>query len=413
MSEHNKHFESPGKLDISSRFYTTAGVLVAIGAIAFAAGLFTMPQRAWRGYLIGYWFTLSLAISGPFILATQYLTTAGWSVSIRRIPSSFGYFLPVVVVLSLGGMFGAEQLYHWLGPHALEDPHIKKLSGFLNFTGFVITTLGSTLLWTGLYFLMRRTSVKQDNTGDPSLLSANKRNSAIFLLVFVPTFSLMGVYWIKSLETHWMSMMFHVYTFASMFQAGLALTAVILIYLKERGDFGPFVGEKQVHEMGKFVFAFTVFWAYIAFCQFLLIWYANIPHGTSWFHHRIMDAGGWHWFTILFTAKFIVPFLVLLRQKYKKNVGNVLRYTCYFLIVTFLYENWFWVSFAPYHGEVTIYAPWLEFLITVGFVGLFMAAVGKGLSSANLIPEKDPFLHESIEHHHTGEFPEGAEAADH
>jgi hypothetical protein len=219
-------------------------------------------------------------------------------------------------------------------------------------------------------------------------------------------FSFMTWYWIMSLEAHWFSTMFQVYTFAAAFQAGLALMTIIILYLRDEGYFGSFISLQQVHAMGKFVFAFTVFYAYIAFSQFLLIWYANIPEEDIWFVHRIEEAGGWGWFIAMFTVKFIIPFFALLPRDNKMNKYNVLRYTCYGLVFTLAFEIWWWVGFAEHHGEVHVVAPWLEMLITVGFAGIFMIAVAKGLTSANLVPIKDPFLHESMPHHDHGELPE-------
>lgn len=407
-AEHDHHDPTPPReLKIGKNFYIVGAVLTLIGAASFLGGLFGgLEWRAWNGYIIGWWFTLSLSVAGPFFISTQYLSTAGWSTSIRRVPEALGYYLVPAFILGIIGLASIETVFHWSAPEAALDPILKKKLGFLNVTGMVVSTVVTFVVWIALFWMMRRTSVKQDETGDPKLYDRNKVLSALFAVLFTVGFSFLTWYWIMSLEAHWFSTMFQVYTFAAMFQAGLALITIIVLHLRDQGYFGDFISKAQIHALGKLVFAFTVFYAYIAFCQFILIWYANIPEEAIWFVHRIEEAGGWGWFIAMFAVKFIIPFLVLLPQTNKMNKYNVLRYTCYGLVFTLVFEIWWWVSFTKHGGEVHVYAPWLELLITVGFVGLFMISVGKGLTSANLVPVKDPFLHESMPHHDHGELPE-------
>jgi hypothetical protein len=407
-AEHDHHeLTPPPELTVGKNYYVVGGVLTVIGALAFVGALLGgMELRAWQGYLIGFWFALSLSLCGPFFLATQYLSSAGWSVSIRRVPEALGYFLVPAFALGLIALLGVETLFAWAQPGAAEDHIIATKLGFLNWTGIALSTVGSFVLWIGVFWALRRNSVKQDDTGEAALTERNKTLSAVFMIVFVFGFSFMSWYWMMSLEAHWFSTMFVVHTFAALFQAGLALITIIVLHLRDHGYFGDFVGEQQIHTMGKLVFAFTVFWAYIAFCEFLLIWYANIPEASMWFVYRIEDAGGWGWFISMFALKFIIPFFLLLPRDNKLNKYNVLRYVCYGLIFALLYEIWWWVAFTKFDGSLHIVAPWLELLITVGFVGVLVLSVGWGLSSANLVPVKDPFLHEALPHHDHGELPE-------
>lgn len=407
-AQHDHHdLTPPKKVEIGKNFYLIGAVLAAIGALAFVGGLFGgMANRAWQGYLIGWWFILSLSLCGPFFIATQYLSGAGWSTSIRRVGMALGYGLFPAAIFGLVGLLGIHDLYHWSHPEAVEDFILAKKLGFLNTPGMAFTTVASFILWIGVFWMMRRNSVKADETGDPKAYDRGKIWSAAFAVAFTTGFSFMTWYWIMSLEAHWFSTMFQVYAFAALFQAGLALMTIIILYLKDEGYFGSFISKQQIHAMGKFVFAFTVFYAYIAFSQFMLIWYANIPEEDIWFVHRIEEAGGWGWFISMFAVKFIIPFFALLPRDNKMNKYNVLRYTCYGLVFTLAYEIWWWVGFSEHGGEVHVVVPWLELIITAGFAGIFMIAVAKGLSSANLVPLKDPFLHESMPHHEHGELPE-------
>lgn len=403
------HIEPPKELEIGKNFYLVGFVLTAIGAAAFIGALLLGESfRAWQGYLIGFWFTLGLAVLGPFFVGTQYLTIAGWSSSIRRIPEAFTYYLVPAFILALIFLFGGGMhLYHWTEPGIMDhDAILAAKRGFLNEGGFIGSTIAIFAAWMIFGFWLRRNSVKQDETGDPKLTERNKVVSTLFMVVFAVGWSVMSWYWTMSLEPHWFSTMWQVYTFALAFQTSLALIAVIVIYLKQNGYGGDVINVLQVHALGKLVFAFTVFYAYIAFCQFLLIWYANIPEEDMWYVHRIIDApGGWAWFIALFAVKFFIPFFALLPQNNKKNHNNVLKYVCVGLLFAGIYEVWYWVAFVPHGGELHIYAPWLELLIVAGFVGIFILSVGKGLSAAKLVPMNDPFLHESVPHDHSGQLP--------
>ena len=404
----NQKYPMPKKFEPSKGIYTLGGVLALVGFAAFLGGLFGgMEHRAWNGYLIGWWATLSLALCGPFFNATQYLSGAGWGVSIRRIPEAMGSYLIPAAVFGIIALAGADTLFIWLHESAANDAIIAKKSGFLTFGNMAFTTVASFVAWIAVVWAMRRNSVKQDETGDPSLTDTNKKLSVAFLVVFVLGFSFMTWFWLMSLEPHWFSTMYQVYAFAVLFQAGLALMAILLLHFKENDYFGDFVHSRQVLLVGQWLFAFSVFYAYIAFSQFLLIWYANIPEEAGWFVHRIQDSGaGWTWFIILFAGKFIIPFFTLLPQENKKNRFNALRYISYLLMFMLPFEIWWWVAFVPVDHHIHIDVPWLEVLIVLGFVGVFIITVARSLGSANIFPIKDLFLGESLEHHMHGELPE-------
>lgn len=428
MSSHDD-IDEPKDLEVSSRFYLAAGAMALVGAVAFLGGLFALedPRRAWNAYLIGFWFTFGLALAGPFLVATQYLSTANWYVSIRRIPEAFGTFLLPAFLLGLVLLAGAHQIMPWMG---LEDKdiahhavHIIELkTGFLNMTGLSLTTVLAPLVLLGLAYWLRRNSLAEDETGDPGYFRKNKVLSAIFLVFFAIGFSLMSWYWMLSLEPLWYASMWQVYNFAALFQTGLAVVTIVVLILYRSDVFGDLVGEHQIHSLGQLVFAFTVFYAYIAFSQFMLCWYANIPEEALFYIRRLGgltpadEPGGYGWFGALFLLKFIAPFLILLPQEIKKNKGNILYYVCWIIAVTQIYEIWYWVAFAPANPapetDPTLYVPWLEILVVGGFIGLFMLVVGRSLSAANIVPIKDPFLHEVLEHGHGDDHADEAEQWD-
>lgn len=408
-ADHHDDIEPPKEFEIPGRFKTVTGLFLVVGIVAFVAGLFIDPDRAWRGYVIGFWLTFSVALCGPFFIATQYLSKAGWSVSIRRIPEALGAFLLPAIVLGLIALFGAEHLFGWieLAPEVFDpdsevyDPIVDEKQAVLNMPWLIGITALSTLALAGMYFLMRKFSLRQDEEGGYELMHKNTWVSAIFIIVFVLGVSFMSWYWLMAYDPHWYSMMWSVYAFAGLFQTGLAIITLILIYLLRRNLFGGCAGTEQVHRMGQLVFGFTVFYAYIHFSQFMLLWYANIPETAKWYVDRMSE--GWGiWLLLIPLLKFIVPFLLLLRQDAKKNAKNILVYVCVLLVFMQALEIWMWVM--PYwygtEGLVGPMVPWLEGLIVLGFAGGFALVVARSLAKHPLVPLKDPLLHEAIPHSH-------------
>ena len=411
MASHGHRYEivPPKTFELPKNVTVTGAVLAAVGALFFAIGFLGFgPTVAWKGYVIGFWFTLSLGLFGPFFVATQHLSIAGWSVPIRRIPEAFGWYIPVAAVFALIGLFAIpDTIYLWKHPDALQDAIFAKKAGFLNQTGFILATVLSFLAWTASYMWMRSLSLRQDEEGGYAITNRLKAASCVYLVAFVVGLSFMSWYWLMSMEPNWFSTMFSVYAFAGLFQCGLALTYILMIVLGRQGVMGSFLGGRQVHDLGKMVFGFTTFYAYIAFCQFLLIWYANIPEEDVWYLQRLDN--GWAGFTLALPfVKFIVPFLIMLPQKIKKNKDNVMLFVCMWLIGTQLFEVWYWVapqahglSMTGAHGAgpsagFNLFEAVIQIGISLGFIGLFILVAAKAFAARPTLPVKDPFLHESL-----------------
>ncbi|MEZ4459993.1 MAG: hypothetical protein R3E66_09735 [bacterium] len=403
--------KAPQKFEVPSQLRNMAAGMAVVGFTVFAAALVMHNHSAWNAYLIGYWFTLSLALSGPFINATQFLAIAGWSVSVRRIGEAFGAFIPWAAVLFIPiAIGGVSTLYHWWDQaYVAADPILSKKAAWLNPTFFWGSCGAALVAVTGASMWMRKLSLDMDATGDAAIYHKQKIAATVYLVSFVIGFSMLSWNLLMSLEPHWFSTMWAVYTFAGMFQSGLALMVLVLLWLQGQGYFGDFAGTKQVHDLGKLLFGFTVFYAYIGFSQFMLIWYANIPEEAIWFVARGTPTDistGWDVYSIILPfAKFVLPFLILLPQEHKKNKNNILGYVAAWLLMLQVYEVWLWVAPTPHvKGELATAPalPWLELITTLGFFGLFGVIALNALAKANLVPTKDPFLAETVEHHHHG-----------
>lgn len=381
------------------RGLSLAAVAIGVTALAWA---FTRgeAQLAWSAYLIGSFFALGLGAFGAAWLAMLYLAGAEWSVTMRRIPEAMTAWLLPGGALALAVGLGARSLYHWSDTEAIQhDALLLHKAPFLNLTMFIGLVGASLLLWVLFAGLLARASRRQDRDGGMGPTRTSRTLSALFLVVFAITLSLVSFYLLLSLEAHWFSTMFAVVVFTDLVQTGTAFVAVAAGLLVMTGRLKGFLTEHHLHSLGKMVFAATGFWAYIHFCQYMLIWYANLPEETIYFLRRADN--GWLPYMLLLPAiKFVVPFLVLVPRDAKRNPRKLVPVAALLLLAQFL-ELYLMVGPAISHGENAAHAhlPVVEFGATIGFLGLFTLVFGRALSRHDAVPLKDPALKACLEYH--------------
>lgn len=378
-----------------SQYMLWTSLLIVVGLLAVALGFFFDPTRIWGNLLINNFYYVSLALAGGFFLSVLYVTNAGWATNLKRIPEAMMSFLPVAFVLMLLLFFGMHSLYHWTHAEAvLHDPLLQHKAPYLNIPFFFIRMVAYFAIWIFFAYLFKKYSRKQDSNPDLKFHRYSIRNSAIFILVFAFTYSLASYDWLMSLEPHWYSTIFAVYTFASLFLHGLAAITLIVVILKDKGIFGKLLTEEHLHDLGKMIFAFSTFWAYIWVSQYLLIWYANIPEETV--YYKIRTDPNWIWLFILnLTLNWVIPFLILMPRAAKRS-SMVLRRVCITLLIGYWLDIFLLV--APNvmkNRSIGIF----ELLIALGYAGLFVFVISKALEKAPLIPRNDPYLQESIHLH--------------
>lgn len=398
MSTHSvtHDLKAPGKLELPKWYFGLAGALAIAGFGIFAWGLQGSPERAWAGYLVGFFFCLLLALAGPFFTAAQYLAGAGWSVSVRRIPEAMGAFLIPAAVFAAGLFVGVPRLYHWAHHEVVaKDMVLLRKAPYLNTTRMAIFAAIAFVAWIAISGAIVRNSRNQDTSGDARLTKRNAVLSAVFMLFFALTLSTSAFDWLMSLDPHWFSTMWAVYIFSMLMQAGMALIALSVMLIRRTGKLEGFVSDAHQHDLGKFVFAFTVFYAYIAFSQFMLIWYANLPEETTFYLERF--GHGWGAVSLaIIVAKFFLPFLVLLPRKAKHSPAVMIPMTIWILGATFLELWWIVMPNISHHGP---HLPWMEVMVALGFFGVFLIAFGYSLSRHQIVPIRDPRLHEAVHHH--------------
>lgn len=381
----------PGRLRLPASVQSAALVLLTIGAAALAWA-FTEgdPHVAWTAYLIGAFFTLGLGVFGTLWLAILYLAGATWSVTMRRIPEAMTSWLLPGGVLAMGVVFGAHSLYEWTHAETVAASELlTHKAPFLNMTMFTILVGMSLAVWVVFAAAFVRASVRQDREGGMNATRATRVLSALFLVLFAITLSIVSFYLLMSLDAHWFSTMFAVLVFTDLVQTGTAFIAVVAGLMIVSGTLKGFVNENHLHSLAKMVFAATGFWAYIYFCQYMLIWYANIPEETAYFLRR--STNGWlPLFLALPLLKFVVPFVLLLPRDAKRNPARLIPVALLLLFAQF-WELYLMV--APAAGEgAAAHVPLIEFAATLGFFGLFLLVFGWSLARHDAVPLKDPAL---------------------
>jgi hypothetical protein len=391
---------APDRLQVPSRVKTAAAAAVLIGmaalAWAFASG---RSDVAWTAYLIGAFFALGLGVFGVLWLAILYLAGATWSVTMRRIPEAMSAWLLPGGLLALGVALGAPTLYHWAQPEIVAtDALLAHKAPFLNLPLFLVFGTISFLLWAGFATMMVGASHRQDRTGGMAPTRSNRVLSAVFLVIFALTISVVSFYFLLSLDAHWFSTMFAVLVFTDIVQTGTAFVALVASLCVAAGLLRGFLTAHHLHSLGKMVFAATGFWAYIYFCQFMLIWYANIPEETAYFLRR--SEHGWLAYLLLLpVVKFLIPFVALLSREAKRRATTLVPVAFVILFAQFL-ELFVMVAPAVGHAGDGLHArlPLVELAATFGFFGLFVLVFGWQLARHDAVPLKDPALAECLQY---------------
>lgn len=295
------------------------GVVAILGSLVLLGGLWTAPQRAWAALLLGSFALTCVGLSGVFFIALQYATGAAWSVPLRRVADAMSSVLPVGGAGILAVLLLHPTIYPWYR-HALAEP--EGWAGFkqawLSYPFVVGRAVLFLALWLLFSYLIRKNSRHQEQEGGSSLRRKTTRYSVGFLVVFGVTFWLASTDWVMSLEPNWASTIFGMYQFAGMFLSGLALVALLTVSLRSRGLLNDGVSDAQYLDLGRMIVAFSTFWMYIWFSQYMLIWYANLSEETPYMALRTNFGWGPLMIAILL-LNWALPFLLLLPRANKAN----------------------------------------------------------------------------------------------
>ncbi len=363
----------------------------------------------WSRIVANIWmnsvYFLGISVTGAFFMAYNYVAKAGWYTSFKRIPEAFPAFISVAAVIMLAlYLFPTTRhlIFHWTHNGIMTpgsenyDKIIAGKSWYLNNTFFIIRMVAYFVVWYYLSLQMRKNSILEDQYGDLAFYTKSRNFAKMFLIFFAVTSSTAAWDFSMSIDPHWFSTMFGWYHLASWHVAGLAAIMLTIILLKERG-YLKVVNFSAIQDLGKLVFGFSVFWAYVWFSQYLLIYYANLPEETIYFRERLSGYDGRYYtsFMINIVLNFVFPFLILMARESKRNY-TFLKLACGSILIGhwFDFYQMMMPGIAKNQGGIGI----IEWGTTLTFASIFIYVVANQLSKANLIPKNHPFLEESLHH---------------
>lgn len=359
-------------------------------------------------YVTSFTFYLTLSLGGLFFVLMHHLTGARWSIVLRRLAESFAMLLPLCLLLFLPVLGWLPHLYRWANPaQVAADPVLQAKAAYLNAPFFILRALLYFAVWIGLAMAFYRRSTRQDAaaTADPefnpqsairnpqSLGDSMRRISAPGTLLFAFTITFAAFDWLMTLDARWYSTIFGVYLFAGSAVAIYAVLILTALALNATGYLQGAITVEHYHDLGKLLFAFVVFWAYIAFSQLLLIWMGNIPEETLWYGHR------WHppfWRAVswlLIFGHFALPFLFLLPRTVKRTRPLLALGAAWMLLMHLVDLGWLVLPTAtqdPAPVRIT------DLFLFAGMGCLYFAMLLFVLQRRPLIPVGDPRLSDSI-----------------
>lgn len=368
------------------------GLAVVGLGLTLALGL-GRPDQLWRSWLFGSFFALSLALGGLFFVLIHHATQAGWSVPIRRTAENVMATLPWLALLFVPLLLNLHHLFPWTDAQAVaHDEVLAHKKPLLNVPFFVLRNLAYFAIWTASAWWFARQSRLQDASGEPALTRRMRTASAPALILFAITVTFAGFDWLMGLDAHWYSTIFGVYVFAGCLVAIYAFLCLVTLAQRREEAFASALTAEHVHTLGMLLFGFVSFWGYIAFSQYLLIWYANVPEETGYMAARLV--GSWRIASALLVAgHFVAPFFFLLARTVKKTPKALAAAAVWMLLMHA--ADLYWLVMPGLHPQSA--APGLiDVTALVGAVGLFLAAFGWASRRQALVPLRDPRLPESL-----------------
>ncbi len=383
------------KLSEPGNFGMRMLMVAGVGLILSILGWVLDADRFYHAYLTAFVFWTSIGLGGLFFTMLHHLVGARWSVVIRRISESIMMVLPYMAALFIPALVGMHALYHWSHAEAvMHDPLLMAKSGYLNPTFFTIRTVFFFAIWSLLAIKLHGLSLKQDKGDTQAIGDAMRKTSAWGMLLFAVTVTYAGYDWLMSLNPHWFSTIFGVYFFAGGLLSVIAFMTLIALALHRKGILTETITVEHYHDLGKLMFAFTVFWTYIGFSQYFLIWYGNVPEETVWYLARW--EGSWKFVSmVILFGHFVLPFIALLFRFTKRTPASLWIIASWILLMHWV--DMYWLVY-PTLLEKGASVTWIEPATMLFIGGLFLWAFWGRFARNPLVPVNDPKLAGSINH---------------
>ena len=361
--------------------------------------LHQLQNKPWAALYVACIFFMLISLGVLAFYAIQQVSQSGWSPVLFRVMQGITAYLPVgsvlfFIFLLLCG-FHLNHLFIWLDPEVVAtDKLIANKAGYLNFPFWIIRAAIFLMGWNLYRYFSRKNCLAQDDANDDLNYKKNFKLSAVFLVFFIVTESIMSWDWIMSIDPHWFSTLFGWYVFSSFFVSAITVIALVTLYLKSKGVL-EHVNTSHIHDLAKFIFGFSVFWAYLWFSQYMLIWYANIPEEVTYFITRI-ELYNLPFFGAV-VMNFVFPLLILINTDFKRITWVLVMAGVVILIGHYLD---FFLMIMP----GTVGDRWFigvsEIASVLFFLGLFIYVVFTALTKVPLLPKRNPFIEESKHFHY-------------
>ncbi len=374
-------------------FYWSVSIITLLCSLLTIVIYYFFPTEFYPAYLVAYVFWVSIMLGALFLTLLHHVSNAVWSTVLRRITESLAMTVPVLAVLFIPLAGGIHNLYHWSHAEAVAaDQLLQAKSAYLNVPFFIIRSILYFIIWTVLALILYRTSLKQDQNYTSAQTRIFRTVSAPGIILFAITITFAAFDWLMSLDPHWYSTIFGLYIFAGSFLAALAFITLTGLFLRRKNLLRDVITIEHYHDLAKLMFSFTIFWGYMAFSQYFLIWYANIPEETIFFRHRW--EGSWKYISLLLVfGQFLIPFLGLMTRAAKRSPTFLACISVWILLMHFF--DLYWIVM-PNFKVYEFYLSAIDLIIFLAIAGIFVSAFIYIYLKKALIPLNDPKLDASI-----------------
>ena len=388
------------------KFALPAFFIGLVGLVVTIIGAFSLSTRhALAAFEIGLFTALAISLGSMFWVMVFHSLNASWSITLRRQFENLGatIWFPamLMIIVAIIEVVSGGILLQWIDPGDEYNHLLEVKAPYLNAGFFMVRVVIYAIAWIAISQLFLGWSRKCDITGDRRLGRKSRFVAGFAIPVFALTCTFAAFDFLMSVDYRFFSTMWGVYYFASCGLSSVSAIAIVAFLLRKAGKLDGLVTSEHSHDLGKLVFAFTVFWAYISFSQYFLIWYSNIPEETAWFYYREQFGYGWL-FKVMVFGHFVVPFLLLIWRATKRNMNLLVIMAVYMLVMVVMDMAWIirpMVSFSAETGEgAGIGTAWLDVAGVAAVLGLYAGIAAMRIPKSPLLPLKDPMLHESMKH---------------
>jgi hypothetical protein len=389
-------FNVSAELRDDLKLWRTRSFAVGIaGALLCLVGLFVSPFQFYRSYLWAYLYIVGLSVGSLAWLMLQYITGGNWGMVIRRPCEAAARTLPLVALMFLPILIGIPNLYDW--SHAAKvaaDPDLQHKHLYLNvpfFLGRAALYLGG---WTLIGWLFSKWGKQEDTEGHNAVHGKFAKLAPPGLIFWALSVTFMSIDWVMSVNPKWFSTMFGLLFMASQWLTSMAFLIALMVFLSKRKPMSDVLTARHLHDLGKFLLALVMVWAYFSFSQFLIIWAGNLPEEIPWYMTRLN--GGWEYVALLLVfGHFALPFALLLSRDLKRNFKLLAGIAVFILCMRLV--DLYWLV-APDFRKASFGLSWMDFAAPMGLIGLWLAFFLWQLEKRPLMPINNPNLEEALQH---------------